>query len=159
MPYCNCGKIEGQILMIYHKDYNISSENERVYSSPENRHKHRWPRNYAGFTRYYGEIVGKCPNNITLEEAQQLLVEAIPDPPDEYDDDPYPKRLYNVREGVIYRAEGDGRSNRYHAFPADNINSMDADTLAILEKRATDSGYLEQFRKWKKENGNRRSKV
>ena len=145
--------------MIHNKDYNISSENERVYNSPENRHKHRWSKNYAGFASYYGETVGKCPNNITSEEVQRLLLEASPDPPDEYDNDPYPKRLYNVYKGVIYRAEGDGRSNKYHAFPADNINSMDDDTLAILEKRATDSGYLEQFKKWKKENGNRRSKL
>lgn len=145
--------------MIFPQNYKISSEASRVYSSPENRHKHRWSKNYAGFCRYHGEIVGKCPNNITLEEAQDLLLKAIPDPPDEYDDDPYPKRLYNVHKGVIYRAEGDGRSNRYHAFPADNIRSMDSDTLDTLEKRANESGYLEKFKKWKKDHANRRSTI
>lgn len=145
--------------MIYPKKYKISSDDARVYSSPENRHKHRWSKNYAGFDRYCGEIVGKCPNNITWAEAQELLLQAIPDPPDEYDDDPYPKRLYNVREGVIYRAEGDGRSNKYHAFPADNIRSMDPDTLDILEMRADNSGDLKVFKKWKKDHADRRSAI
>lgn len=145
--------------MIDTKQCNISSDCARVYSSPENRHKHRWSKNFAGFDRYYGEIVGKCPNNIPLGEAQKLLLQAIPDPPDEYDDDPYPKRLYNVREGVIYRAEGDGRSNRYHAYPADNIRSMDQDTLEVLEKRADESGFLKVFKKWTKDHADRRNAI
>ena len=143
--------------MKFIKEYKIDPDAERVYSSPENRHKHRWNKNYPGFARYRGEIVGKCPNDITEKEAQELLLDAITDPPDEYDNDPFPKRLYNVRNGVIYRAEGDGRSNRYHAFPADNIRSMDDDTLKILEERITNSEELKIFKQWKRDHAERRS--
>lgn len=145
--------------MIYPKGYTASSNSKRVYNSPENRHKHRWNKNYAGFDRYLGEIVGKCPNDITLPQAQALLDQAIPDPPSEYDVDPHPKRLYNVFKGVVYQAIGDGRSNLYHAFPADNINSMDEETLEILQQRAAESGNEKEFKDWIKNNGNRRYKI
>lgn len=141
--------------MIFPQSYERFSSAPRIYSSPENRHKHRWSKNNAGFDRYYGQIVGKCPNNITWDEAQKLLCEAIPDPPDEYNDDPYPKLLYNVRKGVIYRAVGDGRSNKYHAFPADDINSIDSDTLDILKKRANNAADMKVFKRWKKDYASR----
>ena len=120
--------------MIYTKT--ICHTTSRIYDSPANRKKHRWKKNYAGFDRYNNQIVGKCPHDITYEKAQELLEQAIPDPPSEYDIDPYPKRLYNVFRGVIYQAIGDGRSAHYHAFPADNIESMDSCTLEILQNRA-----------------------
>ena len=142
--------------MISKNNTNIYSQGERIYCSPENRHKHRWSKNYAGFAKYHGEIVGKCPNDITLDEAQKLLSEAVTDPPDDYDIDPYPKRLYNVYRGVIYRAEGDGRSNVYHAFPADNIDSMDRNTLEALEQRV-EPKYLKIFKKWKEDHARRRN--
>ena len=145
--------------MIYLNNYNIPSDSKRVYSTPENRHKHRWKKNYAGFSDFQRNIVGKCPNDITLEQAQNLLEEAITDPPDEFNTDPYPKRLYNVYKGVIYLAIGDGRSNRYHAFPADNIKSMDKETLRILEERAIASGDENSFKKWVEDNATRRSKL
>lgn len=142
--------------MIGYKEYRIPAEAARIYDSPQNRHKHRWPKNKAGFDNHCGETVGKCPHDVTLEEAQNLLLEAIPEPQDDYSDDPFPKRLYNVRNGVIYRAEGDGRSNKYHAFPADNIDLIDSDILDELQKRAEATGHLKEFKKWKSEYGRRR---
>ena len=143
--------------MIGYKKYNIPADSARVYDTPPNRHKHRWNKNEAGFTSYRGEIVGKCPNDVTLEEAQRLLLEAIAEPQDEYTDDVYPKRLYNVRKGIIYRAEGDGRSNKYHAFPADNIDLIDAEIVDELQRRAEATGHLSEFKEWKNEYGRRRS--
>lgn len=123
---------------------------KRIYDPTPNRYKHRWKHNHAGFENYNGIIVGKCPNDISYDTAQELLMEAITDPPDEYSVYEYPKRLYNVFNGVIYRAEGDGYSKYYHAFPADNIDSLNTETLEKLKEIAIQKNCLKSFIRWKK---------
>ncbi|HEU6437771.1 MAG TPA: hypothetical protein VE028_09985 [Nitratidesulfovibrio sp.] len=136
-------------------DFTPDPNDRLIYDPTPNRKKHRWDKNTAGFLDYHGTMTGRCPNDIELQEAQKLLNDAIADPPSEFDDE-YPKRLYNVREGVIYCAQGGGRSNKYHAFPCDNIDSLADETLEELERRAIATNHLKVFKNWKGKYGSSR---
>jgi hypothetical protein len=78
--------------------------------------KHHWDRPVAGFIRVGQNVVAKCPNNLTIDKAQQILNEAIPWSPRNWRR-PYPQRLYNVADGVLYRATPTNPGRSYHGFP------------------------------------------
>jgi hypothetical protein len=79
--------------------------------------KHHWNRPEAGFAPGRGEpLVAKCPNTMSIEVAEALLEEAFPWSPDRWPGS-YPKRLYAVHEGVVYRATPTNRGVSYHGFP------------------------------------------
>lgn len=79
--------------------------------------KHRWPHDEAGFAepneRYF---VGKCPRTLTLVEAKEMLNRGVPWTPASWRRD-YPKRIYAVRRGVVYRAMPTNPGRSYHGFP------------------------------------------
>lgn len=128
------------------------NDNERKYDPTPGRPKHRWKKNFAGFRPQGGRLVGKCPQNINLSEATALLQDAIPDRRTAFDINYlYPKNLYVVFRGVVYRAVGGEYSNSYHAFPCNNISRLDAGILAELRRRSEDSGHIKQFGKWVKD--------
>lgn len=122
----------------------------RIYDPTPNRPKHRWKKNCAGFQPYQGRLVGKCPQDMKLSEAQELIETAIADPHTQFDFDGNPKNLYNVYRGVIYRAIGGDFTNIYHGFPCKNIDDLDESTLQELRTRAMHDGHLKSFEKWVK---------
>lgn len=125
---------------------------KRIYDPTPGRPKHRWKKNIAGFQKQGGRLVGKCPQDIKLSEATELLQTAVPDRRTAFDVDYlYPKNLYIVFRGVIYRAVGGEYNNSYHAFPCNNVSRLDAGILAELRQRAESSGYIKQFERWVKD--------
>jgi hypothetical protein len=80
------------------------------------RRKHHWNQPRAGFVRIGPADVGKCPSTMTLETALALLQRAVPWFPSRWQHS-YPKRLYAVFDGVVYRATPTVPGVSYHGFP------------------------------------------
>jgi hypothetical protein len=89
-----------------------------IYEPDEKpKRKHAWDRDDAGFETVAGDVlVGKCPKNLTLGEAQELLEGGIPWSPRTWRRD-YPQRIYAVRQGAVYRATPTVPGLSYHGFP------------------------------------------
>jgi hypothetical protein len=43
------------------------------YDPGDRRFKHKWNRSEAGFDESRGVPIGKCPNSITVKQAERLL--------------------------------------------------------------------------------------
>jgi hypothetical protein len=78
--------------------------------------KHQWSRNEAGSIEVGGAVVSKCPNDLTTQEAEEMLNAGIPWSPRNWTRD-YPQRIYAVRLGVVYRATTTNPGVSYHGFP------------------------------------------
>jgi hypothetical protein len=79
--------------------------------------KHRWDKPYADIIEQQnGEIEGKCPCTITVQEAEGLLNTGIEFFPDGWDKS-YPLAVYNFHEGVVYKALRTRSGYSYHGFP------------------------------------------
>jgi len=91
-----------------------------------------------------GKMVGKCASGVSQELAQQLLEDAVP-----YSSPGWrkgrPQKLFNVHQGVPYRAHGAG--NRYHAFP-ELPENIPPQVEEALRNRAEDAGDVEVFDEW-----------
>lgn len=122
----------------------------RSYDPGEHRVKHCWGESQAGFSRQGDILIGKCPATLTRGMAQQLLDEALSDPPET----PNPKRLYTVHQGVVYEAvESNGA---WHGYPwryRPGRRALSRQMLARLQARAQAEGDLKAFQRWIKEHG------
>lgn len=79
--------------------------------------KHYWAEDVAGFEEDgAGQFVGKCPSRLSMQEARQLLDSAFPWSPQSWTR-AYPKRLFAVKDGVLYRATPTNPGVSYHGFP------------------------------------------
>ena len=77
------------------------------YDPGEKRRKHKWQNDYAGFEVEGGLEVGKCPTTIAQEIAEELLNTGVPwNNPNMPSD--YPRNIYNVHGGVVYKAPWEG---------------------------------------------------
>lgn len=130
------------------RDITLEKDGSREYDPTPGRPKHRWKKNYAGFKKQGGHRIGKCPQDLTLSVAKRLLQNAVADVASPFDSTPYPKNLYAVYRGVIYRAVGGERTNVYHGFPCDRINNLDATVYQKLEQQAIQEGTLKNFKRW-----------
>ena len=75
-----------------------------MYEADEDpKRKHHWDKDHAGFIKVGPSRVGTCPAKMNMSDAQALLNDAIPYFPPRWSR-PYPKRLYAVSDGVVYRA-------------------------------------------------------
>lgn len=114
------------------------------------KHKHNWEHDFAGFISVnHDTFVGKCPHGMTLEDAQALLQTAIEWSPRNWRSD-FPKRLYVVHEGVLYRATPTNPGVSYHAFPEHPTRfprSGQALKAAVLLE-AERQGCEAEIRKW-----------
>ncbi len=126
------------------------------YEKGEHRHKHNWSNDFAGFLITPSGIVGKCPNNITLEQATQLLNEGIPffnrrkPVLDCGEQGEFPHAIYAVYQGVAYRAVPTLGCCSYHAFPEIEFPpTIEAQLLA----RARQQSLAEEkaLKKWLKQ--------
>lgn len=65
--------------------------------------KHHWDNDHAGLLEAGGEVVGKCPANMSLAAAEDLLNDGLPWFPHRWPRS-YPQRIYGIFGGVLYRA-------------------------------------------------------
>lgn len=133
------------------RDIELKYDGTREYDPIPGRPKHRWKKNIAGFKVNGGHRIGKCPQDLKLSTANELIQESIADIPSRFDSNPYPKNLYVVFHGVIYRAVGGERTNVYHGFPCDKINELDSAILEKLRHLANLEGYSREFNRWIKD--------
>ncbi|MBF0273387.1 MAG: hypothetical protein HQL98_15160 [Magnetococcales bacterium] len=120
----------------------------RHYDRGEKRLDHKWGADKAGFESFGKRIKGKCPTTITNKPglAEQLLNEGVP-----YPDKESPEAIYNVHEGVIYRAEQTLASDdSWHGFPEmeEGKRRVPREVLTSLMKSAITSGHHKEFRDW-----------
>jgi hypothetical protein len=95
-----------------------------------------------------GHPVGKCPKDMSLETAQELLDEGI-----QFSGrnrrSPYPQEIFNVHKGIPYRAHQKD-PGRYHGFP-ERPSKIHPHILEQLRTRAEDAGDSEAFEQWRRE--------
>lgn len=117
------------------------------YDSGERRQKHKWPKDYAGFEVEGGLRVGKCPNSVTQDLAEQLLNEGVgwenPNIPT-----PYPRNIYNVHEGVVYKAAITLAGVSYHGYPCEGL--VPREVIGRLRAIAEAKGCSQEFEAWLK---------
>jgi len=111
--------------------------------------KHAWNRPEPGFVGRGASLVGKCPNNVTEQEAEELLNGGVP-MRSERSRNLWPSRIYLIHEGQVYRAVPTNPGRSYHAFPELPRSFRElprATKIAVLD-RARDLGCLEEVRRW-----------
>ena len=116
------------------------------------KHKRAWKKNEAGFMQDpKGSFIGKCPANMTVEVAEALLNSGIEFSSDRWPHD-YPERIYNIRDGVVYRATPTVPGESYHGFPEhpDRARKLPRDIKDQLMQLADKLGCHEEVRKWLK---------
>lgn len=80
--------------------------------------KHHWNQNIAGFVKGRGgELVGKCPNKLPLQQCEDLLNSGIPYCSPRWQK-PYPQSIFNILGDTVYRATQTVGGVSYHGFPA-----------------------------------------
>lgn len=121
-----------------------------IYDPGQGRTKHRWNKDYAGFVSSGRGYVGKCPNTMALEKAQELLDTGFP----VYDEDQYPEYVFNVFGGVVYVAVHTEPGKSYHGYPWRGDRGMGPGIPEYvrkeLAKRAAEQGESREFTKWMK---------
>ncbi len=84
--------------------------------NPDRKHKRNWNEPVAGFVQVGSDTIGKCPSNLGVSEAENLLNTGLAYPLTE-DEASVPQRIYNVCRGVLYRATPTVEGVSYHGFP------------------------------------------
>ena len=88
-----------------------------LYEPEQNpKRKHHWPHPEPILIRIDNEWIGKCPAGVTLEEAEALLNQGVSWSPENWPHQ-HPKRIYLLRQGIVYRATPTIPGVSYHAFP------------------------------------------
>lgn len=88
-------------------------------ADPRRKHKRGWDETFAGFvTEAGGEVVGKCPADMSMQKASELLndPEAVHERPERWERE-YPKSILNIESGVLYRATWTNPGVSCHGFP------------------------------------------
>ncbi|HIJ84646.1 MAG TPA: hypothetical protein HPQ00_10655 [Magnetococcales bacterium] len=121
------------------------------YDSAERRAKHKWSRDEAGFDPPdIPGSPGKCPSSVTRTPglAERLLNDGIPWPPEAE----HPERIYNVYQGVVYRAAPSVPGKIYHGFPEKEQPGrlVPDEVLGTLAERADNAGEFRKFKTWAK---------
>jgi hypothetical protein len=91
-----------------------------VYDGGAGRKKHRWNNPFPGFEQLAGGVwVGKCPSDVTNEEAERLLNEGVAESSGLSEDpNDCPDVIFLIRGTWVYRAYPTQPGVSYHAFPA-----------------------------------------
>ncbi|MBF8272674.1 MAG: hypothetical protein HW380_1779 [Magnetococcales bacterium] len=80
--------------------------------------------------------------------AERLLNDGIPWPPEAE----HPERIYNVYQGVVYRAAPSVPGKIYHGFPEKEQPGrlVPDEVLGTLAERADNAGEFRKFKTWAK---------
>ncbi|MBF0145725.1 MAG: hypothetical protein HQL84_07360 [Magnetococcales bacterium] len=119
------------------------------YVPGQMRRKHKWTRDKADFDPpNVPGSPGKCPSSITNTPglAERLLQEGIPWPPTAE----HPERVYNVHQGVVYRAVPTIAGKSFHGFPEKEQSGrrVPEEVLEDLAARADKAGEFKKFKEW-----------
>jgi hypothetical protein len=124
------------------------------YQPQEPKVKHKWDYDEPGFEEVPekkgpGSVrVGKCPSSMTIDQAQELLLDAIEWSPRGWSR-AYPQRLYVVHEGWLYRAMPTVPGESYHGFPEDDEVRRVPETLHDAIRAVADTkGCAEEIERW-----------
>ena len=111
--------------------------------------KHAWAHARAGFVVVQGVEIGKCPNNISVAEAERLLNTGIPVEAARSVAG-YPTRIYVVHDGVVYRATPTNPGVSYHASPeqAEEFRRLPRGIQEAILSEADRQGRGENVRRW-----------
>ena len=128
---------------------------ERKYAKGENRRKHVGSEPYARMVYKFGMWVGECPKGFSLDVAQALLQDAIPEFRSTAAQRPY--RLWTYYDGAIYvayRSNGD----TWHACPNGlPKEEPPASILKQLEERAKKAGEEARLKQWLRKRWDRKN--
>ncbi|MBF0182288.1 MAG: hypothetical protein HQM03_19915 [Magnetococcales bacterium] len=121
------------------------------YDPGERRIKHKWSKDEAGFDPPdVPGSPGKCPSSVTRTPglAERLLNDGIPWPTGAA----HPERIYNVYQGVVYRAVPAIAGKIYHGFPEKEQHGrlVPNEVLDALAERADNAEEFHKFRDWAK---------
>jgi hypothetical protein len=111
--------------------------------------KHAWSNSCPGFVKHRGALVGKCPHDLTTEEAERLLNTGLPYPSERWGKD-WPDRIYVVHEGAVYRAVPTVAGRSYHGFPElpSELRRLPRTFRESLLSKARELGCEDQVRRW-----------
>jgi hypothetical protein len=132
----------------YSQENAMPSRRTLSYDADESRRRlHQWKHAHAGFVseEKRGREVGKCSASIDADLAQRLLDGAIERSPKTWKKI-YPKELFNVYEGVPYRAHSVTKG-QYHGFP-EKPGGVPPNLHDELRSRAQQAGFLDEFDAW-----------
>jgi hypothetical protein len=117
------------------------------YDPGEKRKKHKWKNDYPGFEVEGGLRVGKCPTTIAQEIAEHLLNTGVrwdnPNIPSTY-----PRNIYNVHEGAVYKAAITLAGVSYHGFPCEG--RVPREVVSQLRVLANNKNCSKEFEAWLK---------
>ena len=115
---------------------------------PKNKHRWREPQDSAGFKVVSGVKIGKCPSNLDVQQAREILNEGVPYSHERWGKS-HPCAIFGVYEGVLYRAKPTNPGRSYHAFPADPDNfKWGSDLKSKILDLATRKGCREGVERW-----------
>ena len=124
------------------------------YEKGEHRRKHHWLESCAGFTPGKKGSVGKCPCDVSDEDAIEVLNRGIASG---YSPQGWPDRLYAVYRGVIYEAVPTIPGESYHAYPwrgdLRGRPGLPKSVIKKLEEQARKEGTEKEFKNWWKKYG------
>ena len=113
------------------------------YDKGENRRKHNGTSSQAEIVYEHGHWVGKCPRGFSLDIAQSLIEDAIPEYRPRQQDSPF--RLWNYYDGAVYAARTSDGGTTWHGYPQCD---PPRNVLRELEKRADVQGQKGELKKW-----------
>ncbi|MCP4700281.1 MAG: hypothetical protein GY862_26030 [Gammaproteobacteria bacterium] len=128
------------------------------YDKGEHRHKHDWNKDEAGFVCNGKKLIAKCPNTITHPQAKAILnngivyvnrrkpvISCIVKIGRREKTVDFPHAVYNIHEGIPYRALPALGCCSFHAFP--EIEFPPEIEKELIE-RAKSQGRERELRKW-----------
>lgn len=122
-----------------------------AYQPDENpKRRHAWGNPYPGVVEVDGEPIGKCPNDVSAELAQQLLNEGLPWHRPRGPAGGWPDAIYIVYKGAVYRAKPTNAGASYHAYPETGarLRELGRVFVARILDRARELGCEEEVRRW-----------
>jgi len=123
---------------------------DRRYDKGERRFKHVGRQPFAEIEFDQGNpkmSIGKCPNTLSPDDCKEMLKDAVAGPNGDRDID-YPKKLYTVRDGVIYEAQTTTAGHSYHGYPY--RGRLPRSLLKELERIADEKKCATEFKAWVK---------
>jgi hypothetical protein len=132
------------------KGEETSEVSARRYDKGERRFKHIGQGSYAEIVFVDGNpkmAIGKCPNTLTPKDCEALLEGAVAGPNGDREID-FPKKLYTVRDGVIYEAQTTTGGRSYHGYPF--RGRLSRKLLRELEIMAGEKKCETEFKAWVK---------
>jgi hypothetical protein len=124
-----------------------SGKAKPVYDKGERRYKHVGRNPYPEFRSEHDprRVTGLCPNDLSHDDHQRLLDDAIADGNGDRSLD-FPKRLHVVHAGAIYRAETTDWGKSYHGYPY--RGRLGRSLLERLRVMAEEKNCLIEFDEW-----------